>query len=143
MPDAPRAVTAAPAPTVRLVNRRNQPVELHLGTDVRVLLPGAATAVDANQLATPQLAWLVAQRALVVQAAPPAPTEGPAQPQRAASVPAQPLARAKANAGKKTAPPASRAAAQPVETSSRAPSGAGRSAAKPASTKRASKGEKA
>jgi hypothetical protein len=45
--------------TVRLCNRRRQPVELHLPYGVIVLPPGGETVVPASQLTTPQLAWLV------------------------------------------------------------------------------------
>jgi hypothetical protein len=56
MPDA-----AAATQQVLLRNRRQQPVELHLGTGVLVLAPGASAPVPAALLAVPQLAWMLAQ----------------------------------------------------------------------------------
>lgn len=146
MPEAPGTTPAAPVPAVTLVNRRSQPVELHFGSVVRVLMPGARTAVDATQLATPQVAWLIARKVLVVQATPPKPEPVEALPPRASEAVAMPP---EAPGSMASATPVPAEAATPlsaeksVEPSSRAASGASRPAAKPASTKRATKRVKA
>ena len=51
-------------PQVLLRNRRAQPVELHLPSGVCVLGPDGQTMIDAALLVMPQLAWLLANKAL-------------------------------------------------------------------------------
>ena len=53
-----------PEETVRLRNRRQQPVELHLPSGVLVLPPGGEAQVARSVLAAPQVALLIARHAL-------------------------------------------------------------------------------
>ncbi len=76
-----------PEGNVRLRNRRQQPVELHLPGGVLVLPPHGETLVAPSMLATPQLAWLVARKALAAEPEPataatpdPAPATNPEAP---------------------------------------------------------------
>lgn len=62
----------AKAPSrVRLLNCRNQPVEIHLGGDVVVLAAGQDHELDAAALLQPQLAYLVRSKALALREVPP------------------------------------------------------------------------
>ncbi len=69
----------------RLINLRAQPVELHLGRDVRALGAGESIEIEASVLALPQLAYLVARRAIAVR-----PVAPPARQEKAASTPRKP-----------------------------------------------------
>jgi hypothetical protein len=56
-----------PTGTVRLVNRRDQPVELHRGTEV-VVIPPLGSLVLASDLArTPQIEVLIRHRLLAMR----------------------------------------------------------------------------
>lgn len=51
---------------VTLVNRRRQPIELHLAGEVRVLLPDARTQLDAASVALPQIRHLIKHKLLSI-----------------------------------------------------------------------------
>jgi hypothetical protein len=53
-----------PEETVRLRNRRQQPVELHLPHGVLVLPPAGDALVSPSVLTTPQVSWLLSRRVL-------------------------------------------------------------------------------
>jgi hypothetical protein len=56
-----------PDETVRLCNRRQQPVELHLPTGVLVLPPAGEALVPRAVLETPQVSWLLGRRVLHIE----------------------------------------------------------------------------
>ncbi len=78
-----------PEDRVLLRNRRAQPVELHLPGGVLVLPPRGERAVPGSCLEHPQLAWLLARKALDTRALPaPPPAPAAARPMvRAQPVP--------------------------------------------------------
>jgi len=78
------AEDTTPART-RLINLRAQPVELHLGRDVCALGAGESIEIDAGALALPQLAYLVARRAIAVR-----PVAPPVRAEKAAPTPRKP-----------------------------------------------------
>lgn len=61
MPD--NAAENAPE-VVRLVNRRDQPVELHFGAEVSVIPPLGTLILPAKVLETPQIEMLIRRRVL-------------------------------------------------------------------------------
>jgi len=69
-------VTDTSSYTVRVINCRNQPVELHCGHRVVVLQPQAAAVLTDAEQASPVVQALVRQRHLVLRPlpAPPQPT---------------------------------------------------------------------
>lgn len=109
----------APKPVV-LLNRRQQPVEIHLGADVRVLPPGGRTEIKAAHMSLPQVQRLIASKALSV------------------AVPSQAAPRAAAAPDEARTDTAGKPSKQ-----KRAKHGASTSAATPTSLRPSSKGESA
>lgn len=84
---------------VRLINTRSQPVELHLGSSVHVLASGQSVELDAAALAAPQLAHLLARKALAVRSA------TPSEADQAAAIATTPRKRGQAAAEGTARPP--------------------------------------
>jgi hypothetical protein len=70
--------------TVRLRNRRQQPVEVHLPYGVIVLPPGGDAVVSSSALATPQLSYLVRSEKVWIESV--APAGGASDPADAADL---------------------------------------------------------
>jgi hypothetical protein len=68
--------------TVRLVNRRDRPVELHCGGEAIVVPPLGSLDLPARLLEAPQIGVLLRRRVLVARTAAPAddPSDGGASP---------------------------------------------------------------
>ena len=103
----PDSMPPQPHRQVVLLNRRQQPVEIHLGADVHVLPPGARIEITASALQLPQVQRLIAHKALSV-----------AVPAAADEAPDAPAAQREADAAKSTQ---SRRARQGARMSAAAP----------------------